>query len=531
MPLCHSMRTSVQVPGIAMINKTLVIALMHISIVNCVSGVGVPQVNKLSVDVQDGEVVVLWKQSQNATSDIQYNVQMAKIAGEWAMVLSCTGITKTYCDLSGLIHVYTAGYKVRVQTVHKNNTSAWMVKKFLPNAGNLQPPSFTLYATSSKITVHVHQKPILRKLFPFGVTYIIHLEEKSRNDNVDMKETTAYLTEDVDQGSITFTSLRWGVEYCVKIMVEGNGALSRSNLSPEQCLLLPEQEWFIISVSSLTTLGVLAVAAILAIGLLCHLKRPAKTPAALKSPVHGWHPLTVGEGPMEVVTDKGWFLSGRGAKVKNCAEFSQNKAARSEEHNSRTSLDSGVSVECNATERHIRSSPRRQEDSGCWSMGGTVYPQQPDAVQKRREDSGVGLGCRLESSTMNTIGQESGCLKGFDSYRRQNPALQSHRHEASKQIHPCPVLAKVVSGYRAGPRSCICSGAAKCSWCLKRIVYEAETIQQHRSALSKDFSNDTRRTRIETTDAFPLLTALTQEMDLNMNTLAISLRDVQLDNN
>lgn len=51
----------------------------------------------------------------------------------------------------------------------------------------------------------------------------------------------AYLTDAVDQGSKTFNSLRWGVEYCVSIMVEGNGALPRSNLSPKQCLLLPER--------------------------------------------------------------------------------------------------------------------------------------------------------------------------------------------------------------------------------------------------------------------------------------------------
>ncbi|XP_077422326.1 interleukin-10 receptor subunit alpha [Vanacampus margaritifer] len=522
------MMTSVKVPGIAMSNKTLVLALVLLFIINYVSGVDVPQVDAMSVNVLDGEVVVLWNQPRNITSDIQYNVQMAKLAGEWALVLSCTGITKTYCDLSRLIHDYGAGYKVRVQAVDRNNTSAWRVKKFLPNASNLQPPSFTLYATSSTITIRVHQKSILRKLFPFGVTYIIHLNEKSRND----KETIAYLIDDVDQGFKTFTSLKWGVEYCVSMMVEGNGALSRSNLSPEQCLLLPEQEWYIISVSSLSVVGVLALVTISTVGLLCHLKRPSKTPAALKSPVLGWHPLTLGEAPMEVVTDKGWYLSDSRTEGKNFAENPRNKSALRilKKPDDRTSLDSGVSMESNATEKQDRSPQRRREDSGFGSIGGTAYPQQDDSVQARWKDSGVGLGSHLESSSVNTMGPESGSLKEFDSYRRQSPALQSYHDEGPKHTFPSPVLAEVVSGYRAGPQSCICSGAAQCSWCLKRIVNGTTTIQKHQSPLSKeDFSNDTRRTRTETAEGFSLLTALTQGMDLNMNTVAISLGDLQLD--
>ncbi|XP_049582739.1 interleukin-10 receptor subunit alpha isoform X2 [Syngnathus scovelli] len=514
------MMTSVEVHGITMSNNRLVVALVLLSIINFVSGVGVPQVDALAVNVLDGEVVVLWKQPRNTTPDLKYNVQMAKLAGEWAMVLSCTNITNTYCHLSGLIHDYGAGYKVRVQTVDGANKSGWTVKKFLPNGSKLQPPSFTLYATSSTITVHVHQKPILRKLFPYGVTYIIHLEEKSRIDKVEAKEPImAYLIDNENQGSKTFTHLRWGVEYCVSMMVEGNGALSKSDLSLEQCLLLPEQEWFIISVSSLTVLGVLAVAAILVVGLFCHLKRPAKMPAALKSPVRGWHPLTLGEGPIEVVTDKGWFLTSSRTEVKNFAEIPQNKGTLRvlRKQDDRASLDSGVSMECNATEKQDRSPQRRQDDSGCGSMGETVYPHQDDTMQTRWKESEVGLG--LESSIVNTTGQDSGSQ--FDNYRKQSPALQSHLDERSKQILPSPVLADVIPGYRAGPQSCICSGADQCSWCLKRIVQEDTTIRKHKILLSKeDILNDTR-TQSETTLGFPLLTSLTQGIDVNMNTVAI----------
>lgn len=44
-----------------------------------------------------------------------------------------------------------------------------------------------------------------------------------------------------DQRTKTFSSLRYGTEYCVSIMMEGSGSLSASNLSPKQCLRLPEQ--------------------------------------------------------------------------------------------------------------------------------------------------------------------------------------------------------------------------------------------------------------------------------------------------
>lgn len=50
--------------------------------------------------------------------------------------------------------------------------------------GKLQPPSFTLWATFSTITVSVHPKPILKKIFPFGLKYTIYLEEKGQDNKV-----------------------------------------------------------------------------------------------------------------------------------------------------------------------------------------------------------------------------------------------------------------------------------------------------------------------------------------------------------
>nr|XP_057936879.1 interleukin-10 receptor subunit alpha [Doryrhamphus excisus] len=520
MPLCNSTMTSV-----TMSQETLLIAFMLLSKLICGSGQGV----KLSVNVLDGEVIVLWNKPRNATSDILYNVQLAKFSGKLDVVGGCTGITRTYCDLSRLIHDYTSAYKVAVQTVDGNNTSEWTVKKFLPNESNLQPPSFTLYATSSTITVHVHQKPVLKKLFPFGVTYIMYLEENGQDD----KKTIAYLTDGLDQGSKTFTSLRWGVEYCVSIMVEGNGALSTSDLSPKQCLRLPEQEWFIIAVSSLTTLVMLAVLSAVAICLLCHMNRPAKTPAALKCIARDWQPLSVGEGTMEVVIDKGWFLSGPRTEVKTFKEMSNNPGAlhileedAEADKDRRTSLDSGVSLV--STER-----PRRQEDSGCGSMGGpecsrdngVVYPQQND-TDKMMEDSGVGLRCKLDSSFLTATGK-------LGSYHSQSPVLRNHvGDEESKQILPDGVLAEAVSGYRAVPQSCICFGAAQCTWCLGLMAHEAESTQNQMLGMNNFFDgmrhSKAAMSDLKTREAFPLLTALREEMDHNMNSLGISLCDLQL---
>ncbi|XP_061734565.1 interleukin-10 receptor subunit alpha [Nerophis ophidion] len=487
---------------IMMSHKTLIIAFMLFSI-------GSGQDLKLSVNIVDGEVVVLWNKPRNATSDIKYNVQMGKYSGTWDKVGGCTGVTKTYCDLSGLIQDYRHAYKVRVQTVDKNITSEWTKKKFLPNENDLQPPSFTLYATSSTITVHVHQKPVLKKLFPYGVTYVVYLEEKGQDD----KKTISYLTDYSDQGSKTFTSLHWGVEYCISIKVEGNGALSRSNLSPEQCLQLPEHVWFITAVASLTTLGVLASVSVAAIGLLCHLNRPVKTPSALKCTARDWRPLSVRESSMEVVIDKGWFLSGRRTEVENPVTLHVLEYEDQTDQDRRTSLDSGLSM--GSTE-----GLRRQEDSGCESMAGTecsresgiVYPKL-DNTDKRKEDSEVGLRYKLESSTLNNVGT-------LGNYQTQCPGLRNHvRDEESIQILPGVVLAETISGYKAGTQSCICSGPAQCIWCLQRMVQEAETMRQHKDNFIIDVArrNKIATNDLETVEAFPFLTALTGELSPSMD--------------
>lgn len=136
--------------------------------------------------------------------------------GEWLKVDHCTGITNTNCDLTSFIQDYSLGYKVKVQLAAGKTASAWIKKKFVPNlskcfvksvpktpklrlggaslfiilspitylAGKLRPPTFTLRPTSSSLTVHVHQKPILLKLFPFGTIYTVYLEQRGEDNQV-----------------------------------------------------------------------------------------------------------------------------------------------------------------------------------------------------------------------------------------------------------------------------------------------------------------------------------------------------------
>ncbi|XP_039987512.1 interleukin-10 receptor subunit alpha [Xiphias gladius] len=566
------------------VKKKIPVLLFLIICIKSVSGLDLPQPDDLVVNISDGEVIVHWRHPVNAPSNFKYNVQMAEYNGLWATVLSCTGISNPYCDLSGLIEKYNKVYKVRVQLVKGNDMSPWIAKKVSPNESELQPPSFTLLATSSTLSVYVHQKPILRKLFPYGVEYTIYLEERGQ----DNKNTTAYLKdeEQVDQMSKIFSSLHWGREYCVSMKVGGIGALSASSVTPKQCLQLPEQEWFIIAVSCLSILGVMVIIAIIATILLCYLRRPEKTPAALKSLASYWFPLSVGEGTMEVVTDKGWFLSSHTTEGKNCVPVTHFTVTEDNgEENRRTSMDSGVSMVSDPA-RNNRGSPlMRQEDSGFGSLGGpesstsshTDYPLQDEKTDtdtvRKREDSGVGLGCQLDSSLTSLDGQDSRLLKESapqGNYRTQSPSAVQLRvcdddEQAFKQILPDTVLAKVFTGYRAGPQSCICSGAGQCTWCHKQGHYGSQAIKQYRavcvengplgtncnfldsckaelsfSGYSKKSQRNTvimddfRRTFTQLGEILPHLTTtsplplLEGGHDFNMNNVSLSLCDVQL---
>lgn len=295
----------------------------------------------------------------------------------------------------------------------------------------------------------------------------------------------------------------------------------------------------------------------------------------------GWFPLPVEEGPAEVVTDKGWFLSNHRKEVKNFAKVPVTHVMipeDSEEEDRRTSMDSGVSMDSHSTKSSRERPPRGQEDSGCGSLGGsesstsnqTDYPLQEESthtdISRKRGDSGVGLGFQFHSSSMSLNGQDSGSLKDTvgvrGNYCRQSPSAVQIKvcdeEEAFTQILHDSVLAEVVTGYRAGPQSCICSGAGQCTWCHKQGLYGTRTVctdpglqkgkcnsvDTYKEITFANYSKETQmdtavmddleRTLVQMRETFPLLTGLTKlplvegGQDFNMNNVSLSLCDVQL---
>jgi len=243
-------------------------------------------------------------------------------------------------------------------------------------------------------------------------------------------------------------------------------------------------------------------------------------------------------------------------------------------------MDSGVGMESNSATNNGGRPPMRQEDSGCGSMGGpesstgsqTDYPMkdertEADAVRKS-EDSGVGMSCQHESSSMSLDGQDSVPVMESvpgSNYRSQSPsAVQIHvcdNEDMFKQIPADSVLAEVVTGYRTVPQSCICSGAGQCSWCHKYGHYGREVMKQYRAVCIENellgnksnlvdsykrnvtftgypsetqadaaMMNDLEKF-LQMTETFPLLTSLPLdncEQDFNMNNVSLSLCDIQL---
>lgn len=284
-----------------------------------------------------------------------------------------------------------------------------------------------------------------------------------------------------------------------------------------------------------------------------------------------------------MVTDKGWFLSSYGTEVKDCIKLPVTHLTVTEdcEEDRRTSMDSGVSMEPDSATDNGGTPPMRQEDSGCGSMGGsesstsgqTDYPikdertETNEVIARKTEDSGVGMGSM--SSSINMDEQESEPLMKFvtlRNYRSQNTSVvQNHdcdNEDMFKQIPTDCILAEVVSGYRAGLQSCICSGAGQCTWCHKHIHYRPEEIKQYRplgaengllsnnsniidsqnggvtfsgysskTGMDTVMMNDLQTSILQMSQTFPLLASLPLvnfQDDFNMNNLPISLCDVQL---
>lgn len=284
---------------------------------------------------------------------------------------------------------------------------------------------------------------------------------------------------------------------------------------------------------------------------------------------------------MEIVTDQGWFLSSNGTQREDRAEVPLTNITVTEdgeEEDRRTSMDSGVSMESNSIENSPERPSMRQDDSGCGSLGGqesstssqTTYPLQEEGTQtgitRDRGDSGV----VFHSSSLDLKEQDSGPLKEAvygGNYRSQKPPdveISVCEEEVFSQMHRDPSLAEVVKGYRAGPQSCICSGAGQCTWCHRNGPHGTQIIEQYgatctdsrlqsgtcnsvdtykgitfalfpvEAQMDSVIVDDLKTTFTKISETFPMLSAFTSlplvegGQDINMNNLSLSLCDIQL---
>lgn len=282
-----------------------------------------------------------------------------------------------------------------------------------------------------------------------------------------------------------------------------------------------------------------------------------------KSPLSDWRPLSIAEGTMEVVTDKGWFLSNyttQGEVHSKEPLTNITMTEDSDEEDRRTSMDSGVSIESNSIETGQERPSTRQDDSGCGSLGGqesstsdqTTYPLQKDGceldIASDKGDSGMGCGFQFHSSPLNVKQQTSGPLKeavyggNYRSQTLRNVGIDiCDNNVGLSEMLSSPSLAEVIQGYRAGLQTCICSGAGECTWCHKNE--RCDSIDAFKRIPVSAFPKDTQMDPISANDlvpftelqeTFPLLSAFTSlppmdgVQDINMNNLSLSLCDVQL---
>lgn len=283
-------------------------------------------------------------------------------------------------------------------------------------------------------------------------------------------------------------------------------------------------------------------------------------------PVSNWLPLSVGEGTMEVVTDKGWFLSSYRPEGENPVEFPVTsetpKETKLEER--RTSLDSGVSMEPSTVETSQENSPGRHDDSGCGSLSGSDSSTSNQSEWRSCDgkagtgmDSSVDMDCQLHSSSVNLELQGSTSPKVvFGNYRSQSlsAGTMEVRDEVFKSTLCHPALAEVVSGYRAPLQVCLCSGAGQCTWCHKQGLSRRGVIGQYRATCTDNGLHSSKQDSVDScnamtflsypqktqTDSFavedlsafisqeslPMLTVLASQ-DINMN-FSLSLCDVQM---
>ncbi|KAI1893261.1 hypothetical protein AGOR_G00121890 [Albula goreensis] len=552
----------------------------------------------VKVVMLDGEVTMVWVPPTGAPPQVHYRVQISKYGGNitWKDVPGCNWTQSLQCDLTNSINSVKDMFMARVQMVNGLSKSSWVkLKKFSKRESKLSPPNFTLSADSASVVVIVHRKPGLEAVFPTGLKYNYHLLEKGQNLTINQSFDWKRAGGEEEEKDVEFGFLMWGYEYCVRVEVEDISGTAASRMSSEKCIILPPPVWYIPIMIALAPLLVIALS-LLALLLHCFLRRPEKLPSTLKCPGGAWLPLSLGEVPVETVTDKGWLLITHGRERRSSRmEAERSVMEKEKEEERRQSLDSGVSMEQPPSEKdgHVgreagRDVGRRQDDSGCGSLGETDSESRssrervseerpllqretegPDSPSK--EDSGVGLECQysgaagLEQDDCQAppaLAMGGGDGYHGDGYRSQKPSfvIPPERKDSKEDTVTDTSIALAV-GYRPGGLSCVCLGRGFCMRCqaLPRPTEQHSTgsypttdtpipsvaclphsylkkghPQMVGDPEQRDSSFVCHIPLTESSDSTPLLTSvpllppLCGGLDCSINTVSLSLQDVEV---
>uniref|UniRef100_A0A8C9RH17 Interleukin 10 receptor, alpha n=1 Tax=Scleropages formosus TaxID=113540 RepID=A0A8C9RH17_SCLFO len=409
------------------------------------------------------------------TTDLCYSAKIKGIACvlmfrntaqfQWAAIQSCSVPQKTECDLSEIINMTASLYWIRVRLSTGQNVSSWSKVR----VSKLLPPTFSLSGNSSSLNIRIKTKPVLREIFKFGLNYQIYLKEKG-NDK------TWQWPDDEEGSDVNFDFLQWGQEYCVCSRVEDRASSVSSALSSEQCLLLPT---------------------------------PGTTPMLLcmKSPGSGWNPLTVGQVPVEIVTDKGFLLLSRKAEEKT--QRIQKMIGVEKDIGRRGSMDSGVSMEQQSSdtdgERTGEVEQQRKEDSGCGSLaegegstgrGELTRMSMLDernhnwSEAQQRKDTAMAVRSQYGDGSLEVensgLGPEVRVALNY-ARREQGPSFMQVRDKTPSDVE---ISVAVAVGYRPSQLACVCSGQGLCLWCRVGSHHEAGTEDSPGSASNSLFKDN-----------------------------------------
>ncbi|XP_036393021.1 interleukin-10 receptor subunit alpha [Megalops cyprinoides] len=463
------------------------------------AGHSLADTSNVTVVMWDGEVTITWVPPVGAPPLAHYKVTTAKYTRtslNWTVVPGCEFTMLNSCKLTDVITDIKHYYVAEVRLATKQNTSEWKLRspRFTLKDSQLKPPVFTLSVSPTSVKIRVHRTPALGAVFGHGLKYLYYLREKGMDKEWNVTEQwEEYKNGRTVEENEEFKHLQWGQEYCVRAMVKFEMGIAVSQMSPEQCIILPEPDWYRPMVLTFIALGALAALASL-VKLCCFLKRPEKLPSTLKSPGSNWHPLSLNEVPVEVVMNKGWLLTSQKTEGKGGKMAEKMRMAEKEEGEERRgSMDSGVSMDQPSSEKdgeEGRSVMRQQEDSGCGSLGESdsnssnirgVSGELPllDGKNSRhgtqqKEGSGMGVGCQY-SGAQSMEGKdyehppEVEVVMG-DGYRCQIPsfvAIQANEKEEARAETPNDTDNSIVIavGYRPSQPSCVCSEKGICFWC------------------------------------------------------------------